>query len=568
MAAQPQPAEIEKKVSANALERDVDYPAPTEEERATLRKVADSIPYVSYLLCMVELAERASFYGVKTVFNNFMQFPLPEGGDGSGAVPKHDPNGHAGALGMGLQFASAIGTLFTFLAYLLPIFGAWLADAHIGRYKAIILGVLIGGVAHVIMIGGAAPAVLRAGNGLAPFMISFFLLAIGAGIFKPCVSPTVIDQYTHQREYVKTLKSGERVLVDPETTIGRIMMVFYSCVNIGSFFAIATTYVEKYVGFWVAFLLPGIIYFILPIMLWWMNKRTIKKPAEGSDLANFVKVTWMALKRNKGNVFAKTFWDKARPSALREAGIEVEWTNKFVTDVKRTMEACQIFLYFPIYNINDGGIGASQSNQGASMTSAGAPNDLLSNFNPLTIIVLGPVLSHVVYPLLNKYHIKFGRIDRMTFGFLLAALSGAVGAIVQWRVYKTSPCGYMASSCPEVSPINIWWQIPNVSLGALSELFCNVTAYEMAYARSPPNMKSLVMAFFLFTTALSSALMELLIPVVDDPHLIWVWAGPAIALVVQTAIFWWRHHDLNEDEFMTYDPEEDDEVIAGRSDKT
>lgn len=47
----------------------------------------------------------------------------------------------------------------------------------------------------------------------------------------------------------------------------------------------------------------------------------------------------------------------------------------------------------------------------------------------------------------------------------------------------------------------------------------------------------------------------------------WVWAGPAIALVVQTAIFWWRHHDLNEDEFMTYDPEEEGEVIAGRVEK-
>jgi POT family proton-dependent oligopeptide transporter len=140
--------------------------------------------------------------------------------------------------GEGLQFASALGTLFTFLAYLLPIFGAWLADAHIGRYKAIIIGVLIGGVAHVIMVGGAAPAVLKAGHGIAPFMISFFLLAIGAGIFKPCVAPIVIDQYTHQREYVKTLKSGERVIVDPETTIGRIMMIFYSCVNVGAFFAI------------------------------------------------------------------------------------------------------------------------------------------------------------------------------------------------------------------------------------------------------------------------------------------------------------------------------------------
>lgn len=81
------------------------------------------------------------------------------------------------------------------------------------------------------------------------------------GIFKPCVAPLVIDQYTRQREYVKTLKSGERVIVDPETTISRILLVFYACVNIGAFFTIATTYAEKYLGFWIAFLLPGIVYF-------------------------------------------------------------------------------------------------------------------------------------------------------------------------------------------------------------------------------------------------------------------------------------------------------------------
>lgn len=62
---------------------------------------------------------------------------------------------------------------------------------------------------------------------------------IGAGIFKPNVAPTVLDQYTHQREYVKTLKSGERVLVDPETTIQRIMVIYYGFINIGSFFALA-----------------------------------------------------------------------------------------------------------------------------------------------------------------------------------------------------------------------------------------------------------------------------------------------------------------------------------------
>ena len=55
------------------------YPAPTDEERSSLRKVADSIPKVAYWLCAVEFAERASYYGVQTVFSNFTEFPLPNG---------------------------------------------------------------------------------------------------------------------------------------------------------------------------------------------------------------------------------------------------------------------------------------------------------------------------------------------------------------------------------------------------------------------------------------------------------------------------------------------------------
>lgn len=58
---------------------DDEYKAPTEEEKATLRKVPANIPLESFTLCIVEFAERASYYGAKTVFNNFIQFPLPAG---------------------------------------------------------------------------------------------------------------------------------------------------------------------------------------------------------------------------------------------------------------------------------------------------------------------------------------------------------------------------------------------------------------------------------------------------------------------------------------------------------
>jgi dipeptide/tripeptide permease len=188
------------------------------------------------------------------------------------------------------------------------------------------------------------------------------------------------------------------------------------------------------------------------------------------------------------------------------------------------------------------------------MKTDGTPNDLLGNFNALVIIVFVPLLTGVIYPVLTRFNLMPGRITRITFGFTLAWISSVFGAVTQWYIYKTSPCGYFASKCSigtGVSPLSIWWQLPNVMLGAISECFCQVTAYEIAYARSPKNMKAVVMSIFLFMNALSSALAQIMAPAVMDPHLIWVWASPAIALFVVSVVFYWRYRYMNSDEFMT-----------------
>lgn len=367
--------------TASVVERET-YPPPTKEETRTLRRTADTIPSTAYTLCMVEFAERASYYGVKTVFSNFMQFPLPENGNGAGA-PARGTQDTAGALGEGLQFSNAFTLLFSFLAYIVPIGGAWLADTKLGRFKTILLGVLVCGVSHTIMICGAIPSVLQAGNGIAPFVISLFLLAIGAGIFKPNVAPTILDQYRHQKPYVRDLPSGERVVVDPETTVQRIMLIFYAFINVGAFFAIATTYCEKYEGFWLAFLLPGIVFFLLPILLWYLSNKLVQYPPDGSALAKVWKVLTVAFKQNKGVFWKDSFWHAAKPSVLAERGVTqfnhkpISWTDKDVEGIRRTMVACAIFLYFPIYNLNDGGVGSVATSQGSTLTTNGAPNDLL-----------------------------------------------------------------------------------------------------------------------------------------------------------------------------------------------
>lgn len=55
---------------------------PTTEELRTLRRVPINIPIVAYLICIVEFSERASYYGVQPLISNFVNRPMPTGGNG------------------------------------------------------------------------------------------------------------------------------------------------------------------------------------------------------------------------------------------------------------------------------------------------------------------------------------------------------------------------------------------------------------------------------------------------------------------------------------------------------
>ena len=47
---------------------------PTEEELATLRRVADHLPLSAFIVALVELCERFTYYGVSGPFQNYIQY--------------------------------------------------------------------------------------------------------------------------------------------------------------------------------------------------------------------------------------------------------------------------------------------------------------------------------------------------------------------------------------------------------------------------------------------------------------------------------------------------------------
>jgi POT family proton-dependent oligopeptide transporter len=81
------------------------------------------------------------------------------------------------------------------------------------------------------------------------------------------------------------------------------------------------------------------------------------------------------------------------------------------------------------------------------MTLDGVPNDVMNNLDPFALLVSVPVCDTFLYSGLRKMGIKFTAIRKITLGFWLASLSMCWAAVIQYYIYKTSPCHYQANNC-------------------------------------------------------------------------------------------------------------------------
>lgn len=181
------------------------------------------------------------------------------------------------------------------------------------------------------------------------------------------------------------------------------------------------------------------------------------------------------------------------------------------------------------------------------MTLHGVPNDVLTNLDPFAIIILIPLMDLVVYPLLRRRGIQFTPIKRITAGFFLGSAAMIWSTVVQYYIYKTSPCGSEASAKCK-SPLNVWLQSGSYILIAMSEIFASVTSLEYAFTKAPKNMRSFVQAFALFMSAISAALGEALLPLSENPLLVWNYGTMAVISFIAGCVFWLQYRQLDRDE--------------------
>jgi POT family proton-dependent oligopeptide transporter len=313
-------------------------------------------------------------------------------------------------------------------------------------------------------------------------------------------------------------------------------------------------YAERYVGFYLSYLIPTVMFiFCLPV-LFWCKKYYILAPPAGNVAGPAFKLLFKAAGKGASinpwkswkNWHDGSFWHSVKPSTL--GANKPSWYNfddAWVDEVARGFGACTVFFWIPIFWLAYRQMDSNLTQLCAAMSLGGVPNDILSNADPICIILIVPLMDSVVYPFLRKRNINFSPLKKITAGFILGSFAMVWAAVLQHYVYKTSGYYDDHSLTEYKSPITVWAVIGVYILIAISEIFASVTTLEYAFTKAPKNMRSLVASVQCFTTAFSAAIAQAFTPLSNDPHLVWNYASVAIISFVVGIIFFFQYRDMD-----------------------
>lgn len=443
----------------------------------------------------------------------------------------------------------------------MPLLGGYLSDTYWGKYKTINVGILSATFGHVLIVISAIPAVLDNQRGsLGTFIIGLLFFGVGVGFFKSNISPLIAEQYEAKapRATVETLPSGERVIVDPHKTYAIIYMRYYFFINVGVLFGQVTmVYAEKYVGFWLAFLLPTILFFLCPIVMVICRNKYIRNPPTGSVASKATGLWALAMKkhwswspvRTVRNMRSGDFWEAVKPSRLGDSKPKwMTFDDNWVDEVRRGFKACTVFIFYPIFWLPYNQLYNNLTSQAATLRLDGFPNDLVNNLDPIALIVFIPLFDKFFYPWMDRARIRVTPIRKIAVGFIMAVLAMIVAALIQHYIYVQSPCGKNASSCDTPPDISVWVQTPAYVLIAFSEIGASITGLEYAFTKAPKNMRGLVTGMFWFAQAFSAAVAQAFVPFAEDPLLVWLYTTIAIITTIGGIGFWFTFRNLDREE--------------------
>nr|POF05424.1 putative peptide transporter ptr2 [Quercus suber] len=420
--------------------------------------------------------------------------------------PLNDPL-RPGALGLGQASATNLSYLFSLLVYTVPVFSAVIIDCYLGSIYL---------VGALVLLLTSLPVSLAAGAGLPGYVTAVIIIGIGLGGVKTSISPFM------DLSFVLLVRAVHQ-------TWRFFLMSIPRAIQVGSVAGLATTFLEKDVGFWAAYLLPFCVLWVSVLTLW------ICRDTFGTY--------WS--RTGESNRFDM---EMTRPAKQRGP---VDWDDTFVTDLQRALIACRVFAMTPVLWLCHLQLFNNLVSQAGQMQTGGLPNDVFMNINPLAVLVFLPLVQNVVYPALRRMRIAFPPVNRITVGFVIETIAISYCAGVQKLIYSKGPCfddplGCSASDGGRIpNQISVWVQAPVYIIDALGEVFFDLASQEYAYNKAPKSMKSIIQAILSASIGVGMFLGLALRPVTQNPYLVYMYSALAGAMALTTVLFWCFLHKYN-----------------------
>lgn len=387
-------------------------------------------------------------------------------------------------------------------------------------------------------VGSICPSASPAQYAL--FFFGLYLIALGTGGIKPCVSSFGADQFD-DTDPTERMKKGS------------FFNWFYFSINLGALISSSfLVWVQDNWGWGLGFGIPTIF---MGLAIGSFFSGTVlyrfQKPG-GSPITRMFQVVVASLRKCNVDIpyDSSLLYEVPEKTSAIEGSRKLEHSDELkfldkaatVTDVDvktgdfsnrwklctvTQVEELKILVrMFPIWatGIVFSAVYAQMSTmfveQGQVLdTTIGSftiPPASLSTFDVISVIVWVPIYDRFLIPVARKFTGKergFSELQRMGIGLLISVLSMTAAALVEIKrlsIAKELNLTHVKAAVP----LSILWQIPQYFLVGASEVFTFIGQLEFFYDQSPDAMRSLCSALSLLTTALGNYLSALILTIV------------------------------------------------------
>lgn len=465
------------------------------------------------LLFFTEMAERFSYYGMRSLFMLYLI-----------------------AVFFNNDFSAQIYGSYSGLVYLTPLLGGWMASRYWGTRRSVIVGAIVMSLGQLLMFASACfvkqsiftdPSLggtidTNVDNTLSIFLMftGLAVLIIGNGFFKPNLASMVGDLYPAEE-----LTDSHR---DAAYTI------YYMGVNIGAFLAPLICGFVSSDGNWMnpgafkwAFLCSAIAMLLgLMVFVLFKNKMLVSPEGKQLGLPPMAAPKKQETEINQGCCAVKNSPWMIVVSLLLGIGLFIAFSlNATNFNDYITAAVYSISIALPVYIISDRNLTrceklkigviyiiavfvvffwAVYEQAGTSLTifadrncdrSIGSwevPTAWFQSINPIAIVILAPIMA-IMWEKLATRKIEPSSPAKQALGLLLLSLGYVVIA------YGTHGLGEHAKA-------SLWWLVALYLIHTLVELCLSPIGQSMVYKLSPSRMVSLLMGVWFMSSAASNVL--------------------------------------------------------------